>query len=128
MRQGNIEEGLADYPDAAFDTVVLSQTLALLDRPEPVVCEMLRVGKRAVISFDNAGHWRKRLRMLRGAGFGPELASSEMRERAITLVHFAAFAQRMGARVERSDYVGRIQIWPELFGSVAIATLVCADG
>ncbi len=100
VRQGNIEEGLADYPDGAFDYVILSQTLAYLDHPIPVVNEMLRVGKRAVISFENAGYWRTRWHSLLGRGMGGDLCSGEMRARAITLSQFEAFAACIGAQIE----------------------------
>lgn len=100
VRQGNIEEGLADYPDGAFDYVILSQTLAYLDHPIPVVNEMLRVGKRAVISFENAGYWRTRWQMFRGQGIGGDLCSGEVRARAITLPQFEAFAACIQAKIE----------------------------
>lgn len=62
--QGDVDEGLADYPDGSFDYVVLSQTLPYLDEPRFVLKEMLRVGQRAIVSFANPGHWRCRLRLL----------------------------------------------------------------
>jgi methionine biosynthesis protein MetW len=62
--QGNIDEGLADYGDASYDVVVLNQTLQIIRRPAFVIEEMLRVGKRAVISFPNFGHWSVRLQLL----------------------------------------------------------------
>jgi len=105
VRQGNIEEGLADYPDGAFDAVVLSQTLAYLGRPEPVLREMLRVGRLAVVSFDNAGYWRTRLRMLRGDGFGTSLASGEPPYRAVTLPEFERFAASIDGVIQRASYV-----------------------
>lgn len=107
VRQGNIEEGLADYRDSAFDYVILSQTIQFLNHPEPVVREMLRVGKRAVISFDNASYWRRRVRALTGAGFGTTLSSGEPRVRAITLAQFDEFARSFGARIEQSLLVNR---------------------
>ena len=55
-RQGNLQEGLADYPDNSFDYVVLSQTLSFLDDPRRVLEEMLRVGRYAIVSFPNWGH------------------------------------------------------------------------
>ena len=61
--QGDIDEGLADYPDNAFDYVILSQTLQETRAPLQVLREMLRVG-RHVISFPNFGHWTVRLAML----------------------------------------------------------------
>jgi methionine biosynthesis protein MetW len=62
--QGDIDEGLADYPDNAFDYVILSQTLQETRSPLQVLREMLRVGRRAIISFPNFGHWSVRLAML----------------------------------------------------------------
>ena len=125
-RQGDIEEGLADYPDGAFDAVVLSQTLAYLGHPAAVVREMLRVGRLAVISFDNAGYWRTRLRMLRGDGFGASLASGEPPFRAITLAEFEAFAHRLGATVQRATFVSHRHAagpLPRLLAQTAIYAL-----
>ena len=64
VRQGNLEEGLSDYPNGSFDTVILSQTLPYLSKPNFIICEMLRVGRRAIVSFPNWGHWRCRLSLL----------------------------------------------------------------
>jgi len=54
--QGDIDQGLADYPDGAFDYVILSQTLQETHRPRKVLREMLRVGRRAIVAFPNFGH------------------------------------------------------------------------
>ena len=62
--QGDIDEGLADYPDKAFDYVILSQTLQETRAPLQVLTEMLRVGRKAIISFPNFGHWTVRAAML----------------------------------------------------------------
>jgi methionine biosynthesis protein MetW len=62
--QGDIDEGLADYPDKAFDYVILSQTLQETRAPLQVLKEMLRVGRRAIVSFPNFGHWGVRRAML----------------------------------------------------------------
>lgn len=62
--QGDIDEGLADYPDKAFDYVILSQTLQETRSPLHVLTEMLRVGRKAIISFPNFGHWQVRMSML----------------------------------------------------------------
>jgi methionine biosynthesis protein MetW len=62
--QGDIDEGLADYPDSAFDYVILSQTLQETRSPLQVLREMLRVGRRAIVSFPNFGHWTVRRAML----------------------------------------------------------------
>ncbi len=62
--QGDIDEGLADYPDGAFDYVILSQTLQETRQPRRVLREMLRVGRRAIVAFPNFGHWKVRASML----------------------------------------------------------------
>ncbi len=105
VRHGNIENGLADYPDHAFDFVILSQTLAYLSKPAPVVKEMLRVGRHSIISFDNAGHWLKRWRALFGRGMGTTLISGEPRVRSITLDQFKEFVESLDAVVEKSVYI-----------------------
>src|SRR5580658_1670955 len=66
--QGDINEGLADYPDKAFDYVILSQTLQETRSPLKVLKELLRVGRRAIISFPNCGHWRVRVATLVNGG------------------------------------------------------------
>ena len=62
--QGDIDEGLADYPNQAFDYVILSQTLQETRAPVKVLREMLRVGRRAIVAFPNFGHWSVRMSML----------------------------------------------------------------
>jgi methionine biosynthesis protein MetW len=62
--QGDLDEGLTDYPDKAFDYVILSQTLQETRSPLQVLREMLRVGRRAIVSFPNFGHWTVRQAML----------------------------------------------------------------
>ncbi|HXJ41612.1 MAG TPA: methionine biosynthesis protein MetW [Bryobacteraceae bacterium] len=62
--QCDVDESLADYPTGAFDYVILSQTLQETRAPLQVLREMLRVGKRAVVSFPNFGHWAVRRAML----------------------------------------------------------------
>lgn len=64
VRQGNLEEGLADYPDDSFDYIILSQTLPYLDDPAMILREMLRVGQTGIVSFPNWAYWRHRLRFL----------------------------------------------------------------
>ncbi|NIA21170.1 MAG: methionine biosynthesis protein MetW [Anaerolineaceae bacterium] len=63
---GDMLEGLSYYGDQAFDTVILSQTLQQALKPRKVVREMLRVGRQAIISFPNFGHWSIRLQLLLG--------------------------------------------------------------
>jgi methionine biosynthesis protein MetW len=62
--QGNLETDLKDYPTNAFDYVVLSQTLQATLHPRQVLEDLLRIGKRAVVSLPNFGHWRVRWSLL----------------------------------------------------------------
>lgn len=58
---GDLESSLAEYPEGAFDYVILSQTLQELRRPLEVLEQMLRIGRHAVVGFPNFGHWQVRL-------------------------------------------------------------------
>lgn len=58
--QGDADSDLVDYPDNAFDFVILSQTLQATHRPRQVVEQMLRIGQKAIVSFPNFGNWRVR--------------------------------------------------------------------
>lgn len=62
--QGDADSDLKEYPTKAFDYVILSQTLQATYRPREVVREMLRIGKRAIVSFPNFGYWKVRLNLL----------------------------------------------------------------
>jgi methionine biosynthesis protein MetW len=62
--QGDADVDLVDYPDDAFDYVILSQTLQATRHPRKVLEHMLRIGRYAVVSFPNFGHWRIRLQLL----------------------------------------------------------------
>ncbi|HET6376371.1 MAG TPA: methionine biosynthesis protein MetW, partial [Methylocella sp.] len=64
--QGDADTDLADYPDDAFDYVILSQTLQATRQPKRVLENMLRIGRRAIVSFPNFGHWRIRLQIAFG--------------------------------------------------------------
>ena len=57
---GDIDQGLSDVEDAAYDVVILSQTLQATHRPALVLQEMMRVGRVGIVSFPNFGHWRLR--------------------------------------------------------------------
>jgi methionine biosynthesis protein MetW len=62
--QGDIDTGLVEYADKSYDYVVLNQTLQSTHRPDFVIKEMLRVGKKCIVSFPNFGYWRVRLHLL----------------------------------------------------------------
>lgn len=67
VHHGDLDEGLEDYPDEAFDYVILSQTLQAVRKPKLVMQEMLRVGRLGIVTFPNFAYWRSRLDLgLRG--------------------------------------------------------------
>jgi len=62
--QGDADTDLRDYPDDAFDYVILSQTIQATRNPREVLMQMKRIGRRAVVSLPNFGNWRIRLQLL----------------------------------------------------------------
>lgn len=62
--QGDADADLVYYPDGAFDYVILSQTLQATNRPKDVLKQLLRIGRRAIVSVPNFGHYRVRLQFL----------------------------------------------------------------
>ncbi|WP_342360236.1 methionine biosynthesis protein MetW [Terrarubrum flagellatum] len=62
--QGDADADLVDYPDDGFDYVILSQTIQATRNPRQVLEHMLRVGRRAIVSFPNFGHWRIRSHLM----------------------------------------------------------------
>ncbi len=62
--QADIDEGLTELPDKCFDYVILSMTLQVIKRPDLVLKEMLRIGKKGIVSFPNFGHWKIRSNIL----------------------------------------------------------------
>jgi methionine biosynthesis protein MetW len=64
--QSNLEAGLSGFEDGSFDYVILSQTLQATRHTEPLMQEMLRVGREGIVSFPNFGFWKNRLSILSG--------------------------------------------------------------
>jgi methionine biosynthesis protein MetW len=62
--EGNAEKDLKQFPEKSFDYVVLSQTLQAFLNPEVVINELLRVGKKAIVTIPNFGYWKVRLHLL----------------------------------------------------------------
>ena len=62
--EGNAELDLSQFPNKSFDYVILSQTLQAFLKPEKVLYELLRVGKKAIVTIPNFGHWKVRIDLL----------------------------------------------------------------
>lgn len=104
--QGDADTDLADYPDDGFDYVILSQTLQATRRPRDALRNMLRIGRRAIVSFPNFGYWRIRAQLaLRGRmPVTGNLAYSWHDTPNIhlcTIRDFVELVDDLGARIER---------------------------
>jgi methionine biosynthesis protein MetW len=126
--QGDIDTGLADYPDQCFDFVILSQTLQETRRPLHVLHEMLRVGRRVIVAFPNFGHWAMRLSMvLTGRMPKTRLFPYEWYDSPnihfLTVQDFEDLAAAENLSVERRIFLSgnrRIRLLPNLFAQVAV--------
>ena len=103
--QGNLETDLNDYPDGAFDYVILSQTLPATHAPKDVLDQMLRIGKRAIVSFPNFGHWACRLSVLLSGRMPrtkslPRLWYDTPNIHLCTVLDFVDLAKELGLTIE----------------------------
>jgi methionine biosynthesis protein MetW len=102
--QGDINTELADYPDQCFDYVILSQTLQQVYEPAGLIRSMLRIGKKAVVSFPNFGHYRIRMQLLL-SGYVPVTEQLPYQWydtpniRVLTIRDFERFASDVGFRI-----------------------------
>ena len=105
--QGDAETDLKDYPDQAFDYVILGQTLQAMHAPKDVLEQLLRIGRHAIVSFPNFGHWRVRAQLLfKGRMPVSETLPLQWYETPnihfCTIKDFTVLCQEMGITVERS--------------------------
>ena len=105
--QGDADADLADYPDDAFDYVILSQTLQATRQPRVVLEHMLRIGRRAIVSVPNFGHWRIRAQVafLGRMPVTKSLSHSWYDTPNIhfcTIADFIALAREVGATIDKS--------------------------
>jgi methionine biosynthesis protein MetW len=126
--QMDLEDGLAAFADRSFDHVILSETLQAIHRQEPLLKEMLRVGREAIVSFPNFGYWRARIQIAL-AGHMP--VSKELpyqwydtpNVHHCTLVDFEGLCAKLGLQIlERVVLTDGepVQALPNLLGSLAI--------
>jgi methionine biosynthesis protein MetW len=105
--QGDINAEVLEFPDKAFDVVVLSQTLQQVFEPDRLIRSMLRVGRKGIVSFPNFSHWRIRAQLLtRGyAPITPQLPYQwydTPNIRVITLKDFERFSKEVGFEINKS--------------------------
>ena len=135
--QGDADVDLADYPDDAFDYVVLSQTLQASRAPKALIEQLLRIGRRAVVSFPNFAHWRMRAYLLaRGrmpvTGLLPYQWYDTPNIHFCTIRDFVVMCREMNVTIEHSsslDHKGRARRFHgdpflvNLFGEQALFVL-----
>ena len=110
--QGDADHDLDAFPAGAFDVAVLSQTLQATRRPRHVVEELVRIGKRAIVSFPNFGFWRIRLGLLwRGRMPVSELLNNSWYDtpniHLCTIRDFVVLCDALGTKIERSITLDR---------------------
>jgi methionine biosynthesis protein MetW len=105
--QGDADTDLVYYPDLAFDYAILSQTIQATYSPRDVLRQLLRIGKRAVVSFPNFGHWRVRTQLLFGGQMPqtdnlPDQWYNTPNIHLCTIKDFLGLCKDVGAKVERA--------------------------
>jgi methionine biosynthesis protein MetW len=126
--QGDLESALEDYPDRAFDYVILSQTLQQTQHPIKVLRGMLRIGTRGIVAFPNFAHWRVRMAHL-WSGRSPrtDLFPYEWYDSPnihfLTVLDFEALARKERWKIERSMFLSghhRVTMFSNLMAEVAV--------
>jgi methionine biosynthesis protein MetW len=135
--QGDADRDLENYPDQAFDYAILSQTLQATRRPKYVVEQLLRIGRYAIVSFPNFGHWRIRLKIL----FNGRMPVTENLSEAwydtpnihfCTIKDFISLCEEVDAKIVKpvalNSYGRPLRIglplsWQNLFGEQAVFLL-----
>jgi methionine biosynthesis protein MetW len=105
--QGDADHDLVNFPDASFDYAILSQTLQATRRPRHVIEQLLRIGRRAIVSFPNFGHWRVRVQILTRGRMPvtpnmPETWYDTPNIHFCTIKDFLALCEEIDAKVESS--------------------------
>ena len=137
--QADLDGGLADLASASFDTVILSQTLQVVRRPDRVLGEMLRVGRTGIVSFPNFAHWKVRGYL----AFGGRMPVSRAIPYAwydtpnihhTTIKDFRSLCDTIGASVldeialvSAADSIRRVSVMPSLRAETAVV-VVTAGG
>ncbi|MDT8284490.1 MAG: methionine biosynthesis protein MetW, partial [Thermovirgaceae bacterium] len=129
--QGDIESGLADYPDSSFDDIVLNQSMQEVKKADFIIEESLRVGKRVIVGFPNFAHIRSRATLFfRGkTPVTPSLPYSWAETpnvRFLSIRDFEDFCRGNGLRVLEAIYLGvrrTLTCCPNLFARNAIYVL-----
>lgn len=105
--QGDADRDLNDYPDQAFDYAILSLTIQATRYPKTVLENLLRIGRRAIVSFPNFGHWQVRRKLLMGGRMPvthnlPESWYASPNAHLCTIRDFVDLCDETGAEVEQA--------------------------
>lgn len=126
--QGDIEQGISDYPDQAFDYILLSQTLQETRHPLNVLREILRAGRHGIVAFPNFGHWRVRWsHMVSGRAPRTKLFPHDWYDSPnihfLTVEDFQQLAAKEGWTIEREIFLAgqrRVRFKPNLSAEIAV--------
>ena len=128
--QTDLESGLSTFASNSFDYVILSQTLQAMRHTEDIVREMLRVGREAIVTFPNFGHWGHRLQVLTGrmpvSRDLPYQWYNTPNIHLCTLKDFEAFCAGQQLRILERIVLhrgARVDFLPNLLGSLALYRL-----
>ena len=133
--QSDIDHGLTDYPEKAFDFVILSQTLQETRYPLAVLREMLRVGKHGIVAFPNFGHWTTRLaHLISGRAPRTQLFPHEWHESPnlhfLTVDDFILLCRAQGWTIERQIFLKgdrKVRRCANLLAEVAVFSIRASD-
>jgi methionine biosynthesis protein MetW len=126
----DIETGLSEYLDKSFDYVILAGSLQQVKKPDSILKEALRVGKKTIVSFPNFAHYRVRLQILFG-GKVPVTPSLPFEWYNTPNLHFLStsdfveYCRKRSIRIEKSAFLGhgRIRTLPNLRAETALFLL-----
>jgi homoserine O-acetyltransferase len=128
--QQDVEQGLRFYGDKSFDYVILSQTVQTIKNPEKVFNELLRVGKKVIVSFPNFAHWRCRAQLF-FLGKAPVTRQlpfewhNTPNVHCLSLKDFDGFCKKLGVRIEKriplvKTQPGPVKFAPNLFAEQVV--------
>lgn len=113
--QGDIDEGLKDFSDNEYDCVILNRTLQSTEKPDYVIEEMLRVGKKAVVSFPNFAYWKVRFYLF----FNGKMPKSNILPfewyntpniHLLTIKDFFEFCEKRQIKIQKEVYMNKAKL------------------
>lgn len=131
--QEDLNEGLKEFQDNSFDYVILSQTLEDISKPAYLIREMLRVGKKCIISFENIAYWKNRVIFLLRASLNRRDSSIDIlydskKQQILTVNKFLKFCRYYNFNIYNRIYLPKkkinlVNIFPNFYSRIAIFIL-----